>query len=386
MAGIFYGWIGVYYGELAQMIDTWAYHVESLSEYKLLLTHPLEFFTSIFSSSYEHGYTNFLSTHNSWWNDVKANFLIKIMAVFNVLSFGHYYVNVIFICFATMFGPIALYRVTADYFRKNKLAILLACFVIPSFLYWTSGLHKEGLIFTALSFIIYSTYFTLKDGRITILRVLAVILGIGLILILRNFLILPLLPVYFAWLLSAKTQWRPSAVYGVVIVSSLIVFFAAKYINPSLDFPQATVTKQQEFMKLGGRSAVAVTTLKPEPKSFLQNFPQSVTLSMIRPYPSDVQHLLSLAAAVEIGVLLLFTLLFLFCHKPFFRFSAFSLFLLCFAVGVMLTIGYTVNVLGAIVRYRSIVLPFLIVPMAARIDWPRVQAFLTTNMAIKNNL
>ncbi len=44
LAGIFYGWIGVYYGELAQMVDTWAYHYESLTEYQLLLEDPSRFF------------------------------------------------------------------------------------------------------------------------------------------------------------------------------------------------------------------------------------------------------------------------------------------------------------------------------------------------------
>jgi len=28
IAGIFYGWIGVYYGNLAQMVDTWMFHYE----------------------------------------------------------------------------------------------------------------------------------------------------------------------------------------------------------------------------------------------------------------------------------------------------------------------------------------------------------------------
>jgi hypothetical protein len=84
MTGIFYGWIGVYYGQMAQMIDTWAYHVESLQEYKLLTTHPIDFFTSLFHNRYEGGYTNFMITHNSWWNDIKATFLIKIMAIFNL--------------------------------------------------------------------------------------------------------------------------------------------------------------------------------------------------------------------------------------------------------------------------------------------------------------
>jgi hypothetical protein len=45
-------------------------------------------------------------------------------------------------------------------------------------------------------------------------------------------------------------------------------------------------------------------------------------------------------------------------------------------------IGYTVNILGAIVRYRSIVLSLLIVPMAAKIDWARVNRLFFGN--IKN--
>ena len=108
MAGIFYGWIGVYYGEMAQMIDTWAYHQESLQEYELLLSNPAEFFFSSFRSHYDNGYAQFLSTENSWWNDIKGLFLIKLMALFNVFSFVNYYNNVIFYCFLNLFGPIAL--------------------------------------------------------------------------------------------------------------------------------------------------------------------------------------------------------------------------------------------------------------------------------------
>ena len=139
MAGIFYGWIGVYYGQMAQMIDTWAYHVESLSEYQLLITHPVDFFTSLFKSGYEGGYTNFLVSHNSWWNDVKANFLIKIMAIFNLFSFGNYYVNVIFYSFLSFFGPMAIYRVMADVFPSKKILVIATTFLIPSFIYWSSG-------------------------------------------------------------------------------------------------------------------------------------------------------------------------------------------------------------------------------------------------------
>jgi hypothetical protein len=31
IAGIFYGWMGQYYGELAQMMDTWKYHYNAIA-------------------------------------------------------------------------------------------------------------------------------------------------------------------------------------------------------------------------------------------------------------------------------------------------------------------------------------------------------------------
>ena len=47
IAGIFYGWMGLYYSGLAQMVDTWGFHYNGLVEYKLLGSNPAEYFTNI---------------------------------------------------------------------------------------------------------------------------------------------------------------------------------------------------------------------------------------------------------------------------------------------------------------------------------------------------
>jgi hypothetical protein len=386
MAGIFYGWIGAYYGQMAQMIDTWAYHTEALSEYQLLKTHPIDFFTNLFHTTYESGYSNFLTTHDSWWNDVKANFLIKLMAVFNLLSFGHYYVNVIFICFLTFFGPVAIYKVMQDVFPTRRIQVLLATFLVPSFLYWTSGLHKEGLIFTGIALMIYHFYFGFRDKRFSLKRILIILFGFSLVLILRNFLIVTLIPPIIAWILSERLRFKPVFVFAVTTILFVAIFFSAKFLHPKLDFAEATVIKQDEFLKLGGGSAVEVSRLEPTFKSFVAHTPQAMTLSIIRPYPSDVKHLLSLAAAIEIGILILLFIVFLIWRKNGTPLSPLILFCLLFSFAVLMMIGYTVNILGAIVRYRSIVLPLLVIPMVAKIDWSRIGNWLLGNITNKNNI
>jgi hypothetical protein len=42
----------------------------------------------------------------------------------------------------------------------------------------------------------------------------------------------------------------------------------------------------------------------------------------------------------------------------------------------LLGIGFSVNNLGAIVRYRSIVIPLLVVLMATQVDWERIGRLL----------
>ncbi len=387
MAGIFYGWIGLYYGGLAQMQDTWGFHASGIQEYHLLYNDPSEYFTNLFRDPYEGGVNKFFSSNDSYWNDLKGNTFIKILSIFNVFSFGHYYVNVIFYSFITLFGAIAIYRVMTDVFPGKKTPVLLATFLVPSFLYWTSGLHKEGLIFTGISLIMYVIYFSLKDKRLGFKRFLYLLFGLLLLLTLRNFIIIIIVPAIAAWLLANRYPKYGIAIFAGVYMFFGLLFFNARYINPQLDFPQAVVTKQQEFMQLkGGNSSIPIKEIEPTAISFLKNTPQAINLSTIRPYPSDVRHILSLAAAIEINLILLMFILFLFFRTNGITSKNLLYFCIFFSGSLLLTIGFSVNNLGAIVRYRSVIMPLLVIPMAARIDWPRLGRLFFNNIKNKNNV
>ena len=377
LAGIFYGWIGVYYGEMAQMVDTWAYHYQSLTEYQLLLDDPSRFISGLFTSSYESGHAGFFATKNSWWNDLKGTSFLKLLAVFNLFSLGNYYVNVILYSFITLFGPIALFRVMNDVFPGKKLAVLGATFLVPSFLYWTSGLHKDGLIFLGMALMVYQLYNIIRGNKKIGLRLGMILLALLVILALRNFLVLLIIPAFLTWFAASRIKASPVKIFGVAYLLLLVVFFGARYFYPALDFPKAVSERQDAFVGLTGNSAVAVTPLQPTIKGFVNNAPQAFTLSTLRPYPSDVRHLLSLAAAIEINLLLLLFAILLIWRRTEAQLDPFITFCIFLSFSIFLMVGYTVNFLGAIVRYRSIVLPFLVVPMIALIDWDRIKYVLT---------
>lgn len=387
MAGIFYGWIGLYYGGLAQMQDTWAFHTGGIQEYHLLHSNPGEYLTNLFRDPYEGGFLKFFESNDSYWNDLKGNVLIKLFSVFNIFSFGYYYVNVIFYAFLTLFGAIAIYKVMNDAFPGRKLTILLATFLVPSFLYWTSGLHKEGLIFTGISLVVYSIYFATRENRWGAKRILSLVIGLLMLLVFRNFILVIIIPALLAWLCASRWKKYGLAFFtGVYLIFGLL-FFNIRYLNQKLDFPQAVVNKQKEFISLkGGKSNIPIRELQPTAVSFLKNMPQAINLSTVRPYPSDVRHILSLAAAIEINVLLFLFILFVFLHKNGLRSRNLILFCLFFSFSVLFAIGFSVNNLGAIVRYRSIIMPLLVVPMLASTDWRRLYKFVFNNIKNNNNI
>ena len=387
MAGIFYGWIGLYYGGLAQMVDTWSFHTKSIAEYHLLYQNPHEYFTNLFHNPYTGGVGKFFDSNDSYWNDLKGNMIIKVLSVFNILSLGYYYVNVIFYSFITLFGVIAVYRVMNDAFPGKKMVVLLASFMIPSFLYWTSGLHKEGFIFTGIALVVYCVYFGAREKRFSLKKIIVLLAGLLMILSLRNFLIVLIIPALLAWALANRWPKYGLAIFGTVYLLCGILFFTARYINPRFDFPEAVVSKQKEFMLLpNAGSTIIIKRLEPTAISFLKNAPQAFNLSTIRPYPSDVRHILSLAAATEIDLLLFLFALFLFFRTNGVRSKNLIYFCVFFSFTVLLAIGFSVNNLGAIVRYRSVIIPLLVIPMAAQIDWKRINRLIFNNIKNKNNL
>jgi hypothetical protein len=371
VAGIFYGWIGVYYGEMAKMVDTWGLHYEGLKAYEVLKSDPSNFFSFLFENTYGN-YRGFFSDETSWWNDLHNNTFIMMLSLFDLLSFGSYYINVVFYAFLTLFGPVAIYRVMKDAIPGKTLVILIGSFLLPSFIYWCSGLNKDGLVYDAFGLIIYNFYFGLKNRRFSVANFLLIILGFILFVFLRNYLLVIILPSLVGWFLSKKIKTQPVITFSFLYLIFAVVFFGLRYINPKVDLPQAVVNKQQSFLNLRGGSPVPVKKLEPSFTGFIKNLPQAVTMSSIRPYPSDIKHLLSFLASAETSLFLLCFLLFLFFRKRQGADQSFLLFCLFFSFSVLLTIGYTVNFLGAIVRYRSLALPLLITPMLALTDWQRI--------------
>ncbi|MEP6513295.1 MAG: hypothetical protein ABJA79_05470 [Parafilimonas sp.] len=370
IAGLAYGW---FYSlpKYSATSDTWFFFSEGCKETDWLLRDPLGFIKDLFHYGYaESG--NIFSGENSYWNDLKSNVIIKLIAVFNVFTGKNYWANIIFFNFIFFFGPVAFYRLLSKKIDANKILLIAAVFCIPSFLFWYSGGHKDGIIFAAFAMLIYYFNYLFEEKKINVLLLLKIALCLLILFALRNYLIILLAPALLVWYLcDAYPQKRfviITTVYSICIAS----FFLSSFLNFNLNVPEYIIERRNEFKALGGNSQLSLPVLQPTFFSFIQYFPYAVDIAFLRPHINEIRNLAYIPAIAE--NILLWTILIFILFKMIFKnkkdSSASSykapgviIFCYCFAISLLFLSGFTVTLTGAIVRYRAFVLPLLFAPL-----------------------
>jgi hypothetical protein len=367
-AGVAYGWFFTTIPNWQQSADTWKFFFDAKNDTKLLFENPWKYFSGIFANPYGKEYRHLFSSTNSYWNDLKHIYMVKIVSIFNIFSGSRYYVNVIFYSFITFFGPMAFIRVMNDVFPGRLLLITVSTFLFPSFIFWSSGIHKEGLIFLYIALMVYILYFSLKEKRVGIKQMLLVAALILLIFPVRNHVVLACIPGLAAWWLAEKYFTRKWFAFLMITILSTAIFFGSKFIHPKLDLPISIVLRRNDFVKLGGNSFLPMRELKSNILSFILTAPQALNHTLARPYITEIYSPLYLVCAIEIlFAWLLVCAWFLRPKENPYRHSV-IMFLFLVSMILLLLTGYIVPQLGAIVRYRAIFFPFIMVPIISTIQ------------------
>lgn len=371
IAGVINGYINLYH---YSGTDAASFHQEGIIEYNLLLNDPKEYFTNIFRSYQTSG---LLDITDSYWNNLRSNIMIKLLSIFNIFSRGNFFINTIFYNFLIFFGSIFFYRIFIRLFPGKKIVLIPALFLLPSLLYFTAGIHKDGLIFLGLGIACYHLFFAIKES-ISIKRILGIVTGLLIIFLLRNFVLITLLPAIVAWVIAERNKKYVFRTFIIVYLFFIVLFFNLGSIHRSLNLPQYVSDRQIAFIQIskGGNSAININPLFPHFRSFLNNSPQALNHTLMRPYLTEKFTWLYIPAAVEIFVYQLLFLIFLLFrfknNKP----DAFIYFCIFFSLSIFLMIGYTIPIIGAIARYRSIYLPLVIIPLLCYTDWRKLTSFL----------
>ncbi len=361
--GLALGWITQRY---FPSNDYWGLNKLGIEEWELLCTNPKDFFTNITYSPY-HNYTGFFNSMGSYWNDLRNNIVIKIIALTNNCSQGNYYINSLFFNFIGFLGHLALFRIFIHIYPEKKKWILIGCFFLPTTMLYTSGIHKDLLTFVALSFLCYSTYFSVQN-KMDLKKGFLFFISILILLFVRNYVLMAVIPALIYYLLVTKKKIRPSKglllVYGTIFSGLILIDLFIPKISPLTIISQ----KQFDFLQLPcANTDLHMTVLEASVRSFVFNLPEAIQHGFFRPFLWDKGNIFLHISSIELmiylgiifwGVIKLIKQSIVSNWVIFFLLLTFTLFVF---------IGYTIPNSGSIVRYRSIYMPFLITPLLCSI-------------------
>jgi hypothetical protein len=355
--GCLYGWVFLHYynGD-----DTWNYFIESKEETSLLMQHPLRFFHP-FSPAYAlqlkeyHGWEAFVF----YVNDFERWFIIKGLAILNLLTGKSYYTDVLLFEFLIIGGPLLLFKLLAKEFPRRIGMNFLLIFFIPSVIFWCSGIRAEGLLFFFTVLLIYNGQaYARRAGVWPALGCLAGFLGL---LLIRYQFLLIFLPAFLAYWVSLKNRVISPKYYNRIYLALLLIFGLSLFLPPARQLSRPVRMSQESFSLLKGNTQYKLDSLRPGPVSFIKILPQAITNTFFRPFPWEGKTLLQSISSVEVIFLIAGVFFFLVSpnRKQQISHPLYWLFLF-YGITQFISIGYVVPFPGAIVRYRSIAFLLLV--------------------------
>ena len=311
-----------------------------------------------------HGWT---SMHN-YGLTFDSPTIVRINVGISFFSFGYYHVHTVFMCMLSFSGLVGIFKSFAPYFTHREGWVFIACFLLPTVVFWSSGVLKEAPLIAALGLFIYNGMKLYANGWNN-RSVLFVLLAVFFLVYLKIYVIISMIPSILFLLWSKKTGNKfliPSFV--AIHIVCFLVAQNAEYFFSGGDFLHILERKQTDFYNVA-RDFDAKSTLHipaiTNSVSYFMHYPEALFLALFRPHLGEVKSTFYLLFALEnLGYMLLLVMTFLRFKLPGKENRAIVLALLSFVLILGGIIGSTVPVLGAVVRYRIVILPFYVLLLA----------------------
>lgn len=367
LAGIALGLIYSRYYTDRSTADTFKFFDDSRIIFQSLKSNPSDFFRML--SGYHSNGQDLEATYYvrmTAWNN-KELFLndnrsiIRINVLFQFLSLGNYYVHVVLWNLFSFTGLIFLYKAFREMISGKDLLLFSGIFLFPSLLFWGSGLLKDGFLLFSVGLLLY--FFLRIATKFSVPNLIGFVAGITGLIFNKFYILLLLLPGLIAFLTVKKIKLQPFWIYFIWYSFFTLIAYSAKYISPQFDFLSILEMKRRDFASIAitGKAIhmIHLSDAPLTPINFLLQTPGAFARVLFRPFIWESDSFPILLAALEnificVGIVLAFI-------QPSNKTSGNSIFWLSvfFIFSLFILVGTITPILGAIVRYRIIAIPFM---------------------------
>lgn len=364
--------------------DIFKYFDDSKIMFDALWTHPKDFI-KMFFGVHDPDLYSYYNQMIAWddsdlmYNDNRI--MIKFNCILRLVSFGNYYVHMVIMSFIVFCGLTCLFRLFASEIKEKYFGIFCAVFLMPSVTFWGSAVLKDGVILFGTGLFLYN-YNRLLNNSAHFMNKFALLIALLIMVYVKVYVLAILFPglVMIAIIKRNKgVQINLLRYWFLCYFIFGLAIFSLKFFT-SVNVVELISIKQHQFMELansaGSGSVVKVSELS-DTQSLIMGLPQSLFNMFFQPFFWEFKSIVVFMAGLENLLILIFSIIVFsrlnlknIYSTPWFFFSAFVVF------SIYSFVGLIVPVAGAIVRYKTIALPFLAVALVILIDAKKLDILL----------
>lgn len=323
-------------------------------------------------------YFNFDYAYPVYWKDKHAFFVSKLISPIVLVSFNSYLTAATLLSGLCYTGAWRLYLLFTSYFPQLKRELAISILYFPSVVFWGSGILKDTITYAALGWYVFGFYYLFVQRRFNVLYYLSIIIASYLLLSIKPYIFMALVPGSLFWLTSLWTKKIKNQMVRVIVGPVFVLmgliggYLTLESMGNSLgdyrldNLIDIALVKQGDLKQsyYGGNS-FDVGEVDMSVWGFIKVMPEAIASTFFRPFLWEVKNPVMLLSAVENTFLMILTIFLLIKlriyiffklirHHPLVQFS--MLFSLFFAFAV----GFSTPNFGALVRLKIPCIPFFV--------------------------
>lgn len=345
-----------------------------------LTSSPVNAYKILFVSSNENDPDiNRFTRRLIFFNDSGCLLLAKVAGIINLFTFSSFLPTSILMGLLGLTGMWAFFLVLVNIEPSLSKYFAISTLYMPTIFFWGSGLIKDTLVLGAMGWAFYSFYTMFFTFRKPIVSTLIFVLGMYIMVTIKIYVAICLLPALFVWMILTynykikstflKTLTKPLlltvAVIGGIFATYKLTENDQKYsFDQIIETSMITGTYIAKVSKIVGGSFYDLGQIEYTFTGILKMIPAGINVTLFRPYLWEVRNPLMLISSLESTFFLALTIYIVFIKTGFFR----TLFLInktpfliaCFVFSLPFAFAVGISTLnfGTLARYKLPLIPF----------------------------
>jgi len=356
--------------------DTQNYFIGAKNLSNSFFTEPLSYFRLLILDNYEIPPDLIQITHKITYARAPEEwFMVRITSIINLLSFNRYLISSITTSLIAFYGGWKMFKSFLYFFPKYHKAAFISVFLLPSVMFWSSGILKDTITFAALGIFFFQFINIFIKNKFNIFSIIIIIISAYIIYKLKAYIILGFMPgVFIALFLNFKSRisnilirqmLAPLLFFIIVLIGYVLII---NMLNDNNKYKVETLESRVEgfhsWHTTQGGSSYNLGEVEYTPIGIVSKIPASLNVTFFRPYLWEVRNITSLMGALESFVLFGLFIIVLWRNRQKLIIQSFknSFLALSFVYSIVFgfAVGFTSYNFGALARYKVPVMPFFV--------------------------